>query len=209
MQRAFLSESLPDRASRAVGLAGARLGLPIVLLVSLGGLGCETPTQADPDTEQPIRFPESDYPIQTELFEYVLRPDTLTVPGVRALRTEIWYMFTNRTAAPVYLLNCRGGFDARLQREQDGAWHTAWAPPLLRCLSPPIVIDQNATFIAPLPVWAAPHGSNIAPQFDVEDPSGTYRILWADAFSSFMDAYPFGTRLPLELRVSNPFTLRK
>ena len=122
---------------------------------------------------------------------------------------EIPYVFTNRTGGPVYLVNCRGAFALHLEREDDGAWRTAWVPVLQLCLSLPIVIETNTTFVDTLEVWGAPAGSNTYPQFDADDPSGTYRIVWDNALSSFQDSYPFGPQIPLDARISNPFTLRR
>jgi hypothetical protein len=147
---------------------------------------------------------DSDRLIQTESLEYQFQPDWI------GLRVEIPYVFTNRTGRRVYLVNCNGAFALHLERENEGAWRSAWGPALEDCLSPPIVIRRNATFADTLRVWGAPPGSNTRPQFDVNDPSGTYRIVWDHALSSFQaDRYPFGPQIPLDARISNRFTIRR
>lgn len=141
---------------------------------------------------------EGEHLLQTDRPTYDLLSDG------RWLRAEIPYTFTNRTGAPVYLANCRGGFALRLEREEGDGWVTAWSPILLMCLSPPIVIDDGVEFVDTLVVSGALPGENAAPAFDVEDPSGTYRIVWEAALSSYdKDDYPFGSQLPLEDRTSN------
>ena len=169
--------------------------VPLGLAAALGGLGCDTATGLVRDTEPPI---------QTDVLEYELDFD-----GLR-FRVDISYVYTNRSGNPVYLVNCNGGFGLHLERDENGAWQYAWGPVLNRCLSPPIVIASNATFADTLHVRAGSFGSNSFPQFDVDDPSGTYRIVWTAALSS-LDAnqLPFGPQIPFEYRVSNRFTLRK
>ena len=160
-----------------------------------GALGCDTYTGLERDAE---------HPIQTDALEYELDSDGF------GLYVEIPYVFTNRSGGTVYLVNCNGGFGLHLEREENGAWQYAWGPVLTMCLSPPILIASNATFADTLHVRAGSFGSNSFPQFDVDDPSGTYRIVWTAALSSFdANSYPFGEQIPLEYRVSNRFTLRK
>ena len=182
-------------AGHRLAVAVSRSRLPLVLAASLAGLGCESSTGLARDSERLI---------QTESLAYDLRSDGL------GLGVEVEYVFTNRTGAPVYLVNCRGAFGLRLEREAEDGWRPAWGPIINQCLSAPIVIESNATFVDTLQVWGAPPGSNTFPQFDVQDPSGTYRIVWEDALSSFQDdLFPFGPQIPLEARISNRFTLRR
>jgi hypothetical protein len=56
-------------------------------------------------------------------------------------------------------------------------------------------------------VWGAKPGGNAGPRFDVADPSGTYRMVWTSALSSFQDHLPFGPQIPAEFRISNSFEL--
>lgn len=149
--------------------------------------------------------PEDEMPIQTNDLEYELTPDWI------GLSVDIPYTYTNRTGRRVYVVNCNGSFGIRLIREQDGAWITAWAPVLNLCLSPPIVIEPNATFTDTLFAWGAPPDStHYGPNFDLADPSGTYRIEWSRALSSFAtNVRGFGELIPIKARISNSFTLRK
>ncbi|MDE2973468.1 MAG: hypothetical protein OXU64_01925 [Gemmatimonadota bacterium] len=124
-------------------------------------------------------------------------------------RTEIPYSFTNRTGSKVYIPNCRGGFDIRLQVEEAGYW-AYWSPVLLACLSPPIVIEPDEVYEAILDVVGCTSGGSCAPRLTLPPAASTrYRIMWGDALSSYDDrADPFGELIPLEERVSNSFTLR-
>jgi len=125
---------------------------------------------------------------------------------------HIWYgkfpySFTNRTGSNVYLPNCRGGFDVRLEMEKAGEWVHIWSPTLLLCLSPPIVIEPDEVYETTLRVVGCLEG-NCGPR---RRPISftPVRILWGDALSSYDDgAYPFGELIPLEERVSNRFTLK-
>jgi hypothetical protein len=129
------------------------------------------------------------------------------VPDADGLATEIPYVFHNRTGAPVFLVNCNGAFALTLERLEGDQWKVAWGPFLPLCLSPPIVIEAGARFADTLHVWGSPPNQNSAPSFDVADPSGTYRLVWNAALSSFQDRLPFGEPIPLSYRVSNLFTL--
>jgi hypothetical protein len=69
------------------------------------------------------------------------------------------------------------------------------------------VIETGATFEQTLQVGVGTYGSNYYPQFDRPELSGTFRLVWSDALSSFQDRLPFGEPIGLEHRVSNSFHL--
>ncbi len=170
-------------------------GLAALTATCIFSLGCDTLDWLGPEDERLI---------QTEELEYQLTPDWV------GLSVEIPYTFTNSTGRRVYLPNCNGSFGIRLIREQDGEWITAWAPIRPACASPPIVIEPGATFANTLRAWGAPPDStNWGPNFDLDDPSGTYRIEWSRPhFSYDANAPSSGTVLPFKARVSNRFSLR-
>ena len=107
---------------------------------------------------------------------------------------HIPYRFTNRTFGDVYLANCRGAFSLALERRVGRTWKVAWSPAGPLCASPPIVIHRDATFADTLRVFGARPSTNFHPQFDSDDPRGTYRIVW------YVD-------IPLAARTSNAFAL--
>jgi len=123
-------------------------------------------------------------------------------------RGRIPYSFTNRTGSDVYLPNCRGGFDVRLEMETAGEWVHIWSPILLACLSAPIVIEPGEVYETTLRVAGCLEG-NCGPRLVVPPSSSTpVRILWGNAQSSYgEDGYPSGELIPLEERISNRFTL--
>lgn len=132
---------------------------------------------------------DSEPPIQTELLQYHLSFDGI------GLEAKIAYVFTNRTGGPVYIPNCRGSFYLHLDREHGG-WHKAWSAGVLTCGGSPIVVESDSVFRDTLVVWGAPPGTNWYPQFDKQDPTGIYRIVWDEALSSSSDGPP----IPLDSR---------
>lgn len=113
------------------------------------------------------------------------------------LGTFIPYTFMNRTGSTVFLSNCLGGFTLILEMQRAGEWVNAWSPAQCLMASPDIVIEPDEVY--PDTVWAMGTPDELIPPPDESTP---YRIVWhAGHFSS-------GQRLPLEERVSNPFTLK-
>lgn len=165
---------------------------PFVLLLVLL-LGCEG---------SPVDTGRGDFPIQTEHLAYELQVTEL------GFETEVRHEFENRTGSDVFVVNCNGGFPIILDRLEAGTWVPRWGPAVNDCLSPPILIPAGSTFSETLRVFAGHPGSNVVPQFPDEDIDGTYRLRWLNALSSFDErARPFGTEIPEEFRVSNPFSL--
>ncbi len=150
---------------------------------------------------------ESPTSVTSPLIETGQRSYTL-IPSNDGLATAIDYVFTNRTGGAVYIPNCNGAFPITLERKDGGEWREVWAPVLFACLSPPIVVEPGASFSDTLQVWGALPGASTPMQFDREDPSGVYRMVWKDVVSSYdRDQYPFGTEIAKEYRVSNAFDL--
>ena len=177
----------PGSAPRAVILLAA--ALPLLA-------GCDSILSPDDGVVPPIR---------TDALEY-----RLEVWNEDWLATEISYTFENRTGGPVYIPNCRGDFHLTLHRHHRGNWETtAWGNTVNGCLSPPIVIDAGETFSDTLRVAGGLPGTNAGPTWDQWDPSGTYRIVWPQALSSYEDEHPHGPTIPLEHRVSNAFVLQR
>ena len=143
--------------------------------------------------------------LQTDSSRYTLRE----TPSGR-VEVEIPYTFENRTGAPVFIVNCHGGFLLVLQKEEGGQWVNAWSRDVPACLHNPIVIDMWAQFSDVVYVSACDPDSNCSPKFKDRNATGVYRIRWSSisALSSF-DAYrsPFGEPIPVQFRVSNPFEL--
>ena len=124
-------------------------------------------------------------------------------------RGQIPYSFTNRTGSKVYLPNCNGGFDVRLEMQKAGEWVHIWSPVLPDCLSSPIVIEPGEVYEMTLNVTGCLEGS-CGPRLVLPPSASTpIRIVWTDALSSYDEgSFPFGEPIPLEERISNRFTLK-
>lgn len=143
----------------------------------------------------------SDPPIRTSADEYVLETTSI------GWRTEIPFVYANRSDGPYYLSNCGGSYFYVLEKFVEGRWVVGWGPILPLCRSPVIRIDAGATLADTVGVFGGFPGSNFQPQFQMRDPQGIYRIV-VEALGSYdEDARPFGPMLPREQRVSNEFRL--
>lgn len=164
---------------------------PLIVVVAVSGCGSST-------------GPESlDVPaIWTDRPEYVVKQ---TRAGWSA---EIPYTFVNRTGEPVYVPNCNGAFNLRLDRWQGTRWVPAWGPILPLCLSAPIVIEAGEALQDTVHFFAAPEGSNAYPQLKAPGIEGTYRLVWLAAVHDY-DIPAGGTEVPLRYRTSNSFPLRE
>jgi hypothetical protein len=138
---------------------------------------------------------------QTDSVGYTLRAGTSGYEG------QIGVVFTNRTPGAVYIVNCGGATQLRLEKLVGGEWKYAWAPYIPLCLSPPITVAPGETYRTGIRVFGGYAGSKTYPQFEVGDIAGVYRAVWLNVLSSYQDRAPFGEVLPTELRVSNRFTL--
>lgn len=123
-------------------------------------------------------------------------------------RTRIGFALHNRGDQTLSLLNCRGAFGLELQKREAGEWVAAWQPALPMCLSPAIEIPPGGAHETTLEVVAGERGSNVIPQFHVDELAGTYRLVITSAYLDYDSAGPpWGREPPLELRVSDPFEL--
>jgi hypothetical protein len=143
-------------------------------------------------------------PITTDAQAYVLRSQG------SALTADIAIRFENRAASAMYIVNCNGGLAPVLEKRVGDAWVPYWAPILSLCLSSPIVIAPGASIERVLSVWGALPGTNQAPQWASAEMAGTYRIVLQNVVHNYDDRrQDFGAPVPLELRVSNEFTLTR
>ncbi len=168
---------------------------PGLLLSALVLLACGSPpTSAGGEEEHPLR---------TEHLEYELRHTESGFEG------EIAFAYTNRTGETVSLINCRGNVPPSLEKREGDGWVTAWTPVTLMCLSPPVVIEPDATFTDTLRIVAGRPSGDVRPRFQVAEVEGTYRLVWHWAVHDYdPDRQGFGDPLPLEERISNSFVLR-
>jgi hypothetical protein len=141
--------------------------------------------------------------IQTDTTFYVLERDE------RGWGTQIAYRLRNTTEDTMYAINCNGAISIAVEKKEPAGWRTFWAPITNACLSPPFTIPPGETYNAPLSLWGAPPGGNVGPEFSDTTFDGVYRLVWWNLVSHYAeDRQGFGDTLPLDLRVSNEFTLR-
>jgi hypothetical protein len=163
--------------------------LPIALL---GLTSCEGGLFAPGETDPAIR---------TSANEYVLETTSI------GWETQIQYTYANQSDGIYYLVNCNGAYGFHLEKWIEDRWVLAYFPVLPACLSPVIRISPGTVFSSSIPVFAGFPGNNWHPKFEIADPEGTYRIV-LDVLSSYdQNAYPFGTEVPRENRVSNEFRI--
>ena len=150
----------------------------------LSTFGCESPTQVIPTA------------LVTDGTSF--RLEKTRVGGQVWYHVQIPYGFTNRTGSNVYLPNCLGDINIRLETREDGGWVYLWSPIVRLCLSPPIVIEPDEVYETTLEV------SGLSRM-----PSAPVRIVWNTGLSSYdPDARPIGEPIPFEERISNSFRLR-
>ena len=140
--------------------------------------------------------------LRTDRSEYILTRESNTI------RVDIGVTFDNRTGKAVYIPACHGAHPPILEKFEGGRWIVAYAPAVLLCLGPPVVVPAGETYEYEYRVVAGAPGTNIEPKFDVDAIPGTYRLVWG----LFEEKLPDGlTRqpLPAESRTSNTFRIRE
>jgi hypothetical protein len=156
------------------------------------------------DSSASPQTPADGSPMQTSATVYQLRRHPAGVA------TEIVYTYTNSSGAPIYLVNCNGDVSPSLQREQAGKWEDAWSPIMNECLSPAVVIPAGGTYSDTLRMFVDSNHGDFYNDLVSSDGNRHYRLVWHQALSSFDSrGYPFGEKVPIEQRVSNPFVLKK
>ena len=157
-----------------------------------------------------------EHPFPRFTIEAIGDPSSLPQPGAIEFRTgqdryaltdtaqgvqvEIAFTYANRTGTTVYVRNCNQSAPPGLEKQVDGEWVLAWVPVVNACLSPPIEIPDGFRYSATLGVVGGGPGSNINPQFSVDDLGGMYRLSWWALYGS-------SAELPQPLKVSSEFAL--
>jgi hypothetical protein len=153
---------------------------PIALLLLLGCGDLSSPT--DPS-------------FRTDAQKYTL---TTTSDGYAG---SISYVFTNPNTSPVTIPTCGGGMYLSLQKGVSGSWVPSYAPGVLKCGGPILVIAGGAQHHDTVVIDDCSFRSNCAPKFAVSPISGQYRIVWGEVLDIN------GAMLPEEQRTSNTFTI--
>lgn len=151
-------------------------------------------------TDHPSEEPEA--PIHTERNSYRFSA------GEFGPELTIVARFMAGTDGPVYIVNCNGAFSWRLQKLVDDAWVDAWAASLDACLSSPIIVPAGGSHTSTHLIRPRA-GAVLNPSGSQDEVgTGTYRIVWDGVLRSFDPGHrPFGKEVPLDQRVSNPFSV--
>lgn len=142
------------------------------------------------------------FPIETDRTSYL--------PGDGEFGPEVTILarYTSTDPAPVYIVNCNGAIGHGLQIKVGEQWVNAWLTAINSCLSGPIVLnpgDEHRDTMVVRPgagvvVYPRDRGDRLH--------DGTYRVVWYGVLSTYEPAAgSLGTELPLERRVSAPFTI--
>jgi hypothetical protein len=165
-------------------------------------LACSQRVEAPP-VEKPasVKTPAEVAPVRTDRSSYAL------TNGPRGPEATIVATLRAPDDRAVYIVNCNGASSTTLQRKVGDNWVHAWAIAMNACLSPPIVVPPGGEHTAR--IYLHEHSGGVSyPQRGRMIESGTYRVLWTGVLTSFdPNAQGFGPELPLEQRVSAPFTI--
>lgn len=178
--------------------------LPVLLVVACTGRD-ELPAPGAAERIGPTaQIPKPDAPqapIRTDRPWYVL------TEGPRVPEATIIATLTAPADQTLYILNCNGASSATLQRRVNDEWVFAWVVAMNACLSPPIIVPPGEEHTAS--IYVHEHsGGVLQPRGARMIESGTYRVAWTGVLTSFeADEGGFGPELPLEQRVSAPFTI--
>ncbi|MBL0939339.1 MAG: hypothetical protein IBJ03_10605 [Gemmatimonadaceae bacterium] len=119
-------------------------------------------------------------------------------PGEHGFNGRIAAIYTNRTTKPVYIANCNGSTMVALERLENGNWQQVYSPPVSLCLSVPMIVQPGGTHRFEFALLDAFPGAPV---------SGTYRAVWHSLVWDYEPDPQKLQQLPLELRVSNTFTI--
>jgi len=180
-----------------------QLAMLWVCIFFLGSLACSpsssSPLRSNPDDARAAR--RQPPLLITEKEEYVVAVEVWTFD------VTIDFTFTNATKDMVYISRCGGPRMPSLEKLSGQDWVAAYHPFHFSCLEPPLRIEPEESIDLRFRVVAGRPGTSLRPKFLVTEISGTYRLVWPFLFKTLHANGRTSDPLPLELRVSNRFTL--
>ena len=99
--------------------------------------------------------------------------------GPRYVSFEVPITYTNTTGRTAYFTGCSRPSPPSVEKLVEGEWVLAYNQVYLMCLAPPVPVEAGATFEYALHATAAFPGQNAAPEWEVGDVPGTYRLRWS------------------------------
>jgi hypothetical protein len=167
-----------------------RLAVSGLMLVTV--TSCADQLAAPPDVTRDINAA-----VQTDSLAYRLDQSRDSYDGT------IGFVFTNRSAQPISVLNCQRQTGVTLQKLVDAEWVTAFSPTVAFCRSADIVIAPGASYRTSLTIYGAKPNADFEPKFEASNVPGVYRIVWGSLSYGGTDT----TTVPNSERISNRFTL--
>lgn len=195
-------------ASGGVSLARFAQVMRIALILMLVLTACAGDVEtATVETTAPAKAPAPAKtpavpaaPIRTDHSSYTLTngpqgPEATIVATLRA---------PDRT---LYILNCNGASGLTLQRRKGEEWVYSWVVGMNACMSPPIVVPPGGEHTGR--IYLHERAGAVPDPVGGRLESGTYRVVWTGVLTAFdPNAGGYGPELPLEHRVSAPFTIQ-
>lgn len=136
--------------------------------------------------------------IQTDSLLVHLRYGDNTYVATAPIHVTIY----NPLRDTLFLSNCQGETAPTLEKRDAGVWVPVWQGIMSGCYTPPIAIAPGDHYALSVNFIAGRKGSSIAPQLQVEDVPGVYRLVWNGLGPS--RAAPSS---PVDSHVSNDFAV--
>lgn len=181
-----------------------RIALILLLVLAACARDGETPvvqTASPVQTPAPAKPPVvPDMPIRTDRSSYVVTngkqgPEATVVATLRAPADQT-----------LYILNCNGATGLTMQRKKGDEWVYAWVISMAACMSPPIVVQPGGEHTGRL--YLHERAGAVPEPVGGRLESGTYRVVWTGVLTAFdSNKEGYGPELPMEKRVSAPFTI--
>ena len=182
-----------------------RLAATVALLALCACKPPDPPPPAQPEevtTKPSTAAPGQTFAVSTDRNSYRMvegpfGPEVTITTTIRAPRDK-----------RVYVTNCNGAIGTGLERLDDGKWEYAWAQEMNACLSAPIIIEAGQAKTTTILAASGEHAAVDARRNSSRIEGGTYRVGWHGLYTSWNpNARPWGEELPVEQRVSAPFTI--
>lgn len=110
-----------------------------------------------------------------------------------------------------FIINCNGATGVSLEKQSGTQWVGALSSVVPLCYSSPIVIPPGGQYETSIMIAGGSSGSNVAPQFTMNDLPGVYRFVWSQIVGSFnapeFTPPTWGPPIPADYRRSNAFAV--
>ena len=178
----------------------ARAAIPLAAAAWLAA--CQPGADDAPPGESATGAPTHHFTVDSA--GYTLRRDG------DALATSIGFVFRNRLADTVSVVNCNGHVVMNLEKRVGEGWEPVWHGMTNACLSPPLVIAPGDSLAGRIEVSGADPGHPSLPVFETAELDGEFRLAWYQPRLRYdAERGNLGDTLALADRVTTPFRLRR